>query len=71
VGKANAARECAPDGVPTIQQRRSIQKMVGTATSGAFAHPAVLVARRKIPLCGTAARFAVASSDERIFVHQH
>jgi hypothetical protein len=33
VGKANAARECAPDGVPTIQQRHSIQKMVGTAPS--------------------------------------
>jgi hypothetical protein len=33
VGKANEARECAPDGVPTIQQRRSIQKMAGTAPS--------------------------------------
>jgi hypothetical protein len=31
VGKANGSRECVPDGVPTIQQRRSIEKMVGTA----------------------------------------
>jgi hypothetical protein len=30
VGKANGARECAPDGVPTIQSRIGI-KMVGTA----------------------------------------
>jgi hypothetical protein len=31
VGKANGPRECAPDGVPTIQREDVRKKMVGTA----------------------------------------
>jgi hypothetical protein len=42
VGKANAARECAVDGVPTIQQRHSIQKDGGHGAKRAFAHPTAM-----------------------------
>jgi hypothetical protein len=39
VGKANASRQCAPDGVPTIQREDIDSKDGGHGAKSAFAQP--------------------------------